>query len=835
MAKKLISFVIIMVLCLSSVCFASGGKVESSAMDYAPLLKSLGITDDSALMAETVTRATFLKSAVKLLGNESLVSDGGEKNEISDVSAGSENYAYINFAMNAGVVSKSSAFRPDDAVTYNEAVKILVNVLGYSSIAEAIGGYPVGYAKVAAELDLTEGISSGALTLAPADYVTFMVNALEASPAKVSQIVDGNIDIKINAGKPLMEISFNVKKGEGLVDATTATSLYSASTLGKDEVRVNNTVFECDFTLSTQMLGAYCEYYYAESESSSRKSMIFMIAQPDTNNIYSFEADELEDTRFEGDSFSYFASDSNEKTIKLSPTATYIYNGVIKAKSEVNTRPLVGSVTLIDNDADRVIDVVKITDYKTGIVSAVSTSYDVIATKDGGKIELDSDEDYITVVADGKAGAVSDITADKIITYYQTPYGDGFITEIYVSSNIITAKITEMSDDRVVTEEAEYKFLPSVQHLLKIGANQKLYVDSFGYIADVKALDEDYVYGWLYGAIDEGMDSIKVRIFTENNRWVDLYLDSKIKTESGRIDRGEWYKLQKPMQLVRYRVNDEAVVTELFCAIQTERFSEAEKAAIDADTFRLSESLKNAPYRYGTSSLENKVFFASCGKIFYVPDDETDKSAYDIINIPKTFAVDSAILNAEAYDMDLFGSPKAMVIRHSGLSRSYDDFMVFDRVTYSVNKDGNENMLICGMFRGFEVKFPTEDLGLTEVKDFNKGDILKINFSTNGEVTSVLRVYDYEADSERKFLDGALYARTGYICGEIVDVDFEHKRVILDYGDDTGIFAISANTYVKYDSDTEECKVASMADLMPGAKIFARMEYLTLKDIAIIG
>jgi len=834
MAKKLISLVIIMTLCLSSVCFASGGKVENLSMDYAPLLKSLGITDDSVLMGETVTRATFLKSAIKLLGNDALVSDGGERNEISDVSAGSENYTYINFAMNAGVVSKSSAFRPDDAVTYNEAVKILVSILGYSSIAEAIGGYPTGYAKVASELDLTNGITSGAVQMSTEDYVTFMVNALEASPAKVSQIVDGNMDIRINAGKPLMEISFNLYKGEGLVDATTATTLYSASTLGRDEVRVNDTVFECDFALASQMLGAYCEYYYTKDDSSSRKNMIFMIPAYDMNNIYSFDSQQLENTGFDGDTFSYFASDSNEKTLRISPAVTYICNGVIKSKSEVNTSPLIGSLTLIDNNSDKVIDVIKITDYKTGIVSAVSTSYDVIATKNGEKLELDSEEDYITVITDGKAGDVSDITGDKIITYYQTPYADGFVTEIYVSSNVITGEISEMGDDTVVVDGAQYRYIPSLENLLKPGTMQKLYIDSFGYIVDVKALDEDYVYGWLYGAADEGMDSVKVRIFTENNRWVDLYLASKIKTENGRIDKGEWYKLQKPMQLVRYRVNDEAFVTELFCAIQTERFSEAEKAAIDADTFRLSDSIKNVSYRYGTSSLENRVFFASCGKIFYVPDDETDKSSYNIINIPKTFKADSAISNVEAYDMDLFGSPKAMVIRHSGLSRSYNDFMVFDRVTYSVNADGNENMLICGMFRGFEVKFPTQDLSLTEVKDFNQGDILNVNFNVKGEVTFVSRIYDYISDSERNFLSGALYDRNSYICGEVVDVDFEQKRVILDYGDFTGVFSIAANTYVKFDSERKECKSASMADIMPGAKIFARMEYLTFKDIAII-
>jgi hypothetical protein len=48
-------------------------------------------------------------------------------------------------------------FRPDDAVTYEQAIKMLICSIGYSTKAEELGGYPQGYVMIANQ----EGITSG--------------------------------------------------------------------------------------------------------------------------------------------------------------------------------------------------------------------------------------------------------------------------------------------------------------------------------------------------------------------------------------------------------------------------------------------------------------------------------------------------------------------------------------------------------------------------------------------------------------------------------------------------------------------------------------------------
>ena len=227
------------------------------------------------------------------------------------------------------------------------------------------------------------------------------------------------------------------------------------------------------------------------------------------------------------------------------------------------------------------------------------------------------------------------------------------------------------------------------------------------------------------------------------------------------------------------------------------------------------------------------MYFGNCANIFYVPEDESYIDGYDIISITKNFKQDSAVSGVQAYDMDIFGNPGALIIRHPGLSRSYADFMIFDRVSRTTNADGDETYALCGTFKGYEIKFNTFGIASSEL-DFNKGDILKVTFNSKGEVNSISKLFDIKEDINRNFLSGAIYSLDGYICGEIVDIDLDLKRVVLDYGDVTGIFAIAANDTILFDTETEECSSASLANLVPGTKIFARMEYLRFMNIVVI-
>ena len=65
-------------------------------------------------------------------------------------------------------------FGPEDTVTYEQAVKMVVCALGYGPMASSQGGWPAGYTSVAASIDLTKGVSSSAR----GDIAVLIYNAL---------------------------------------------------------------------------------------------------------------------------------------------------------------------------------------------------------------------------------------------------------------------------------------------------------------------------------------------------------------------------------------------------------------------------------------------------------------------------------------------------------------------------------------------------------------------------------------------------------------------------------------------------------------------------------
>lgn len=53
---------------------------------------------------------------------------------------------------------EDKSFKPDNRITYSEAIKIIVSMLNYGETAKNSGGYPDGYLKTAAELKITDGL-----------------------------------------------------------------------------------------------------------------------------------------------------------------------------------------------------------------------------------------------------------------------------------------------------------------------------------------------------------------------------------------------------------------------------------------------------------------------------------------------------------------------------------------------------------------------------------------------------------------------------------------------------------------------------------------------------
>lgn len=103
-------------------------------------------------MAETIAGMLRLKKAAENYGKYQI---------FSDVPTSSEQCGAVNMCKEMGCILGygGGTFGLNDNITYAQAAKLLVSVLGYGKKAESLGGYPDGYIKIAKELGLTENTS----------------------------------------------------------------------------------------------------------------------------------------------------------------------------------------------------------------------------------------------------------------------------------------------------------------------------------------------------------------------------------------------------------------------------------------------------------------------------------------------------------------------------------------------------------------------------------------------------------------------------------------------------------------------------------------------------
>jgi len=101
--------------------------------------------------------------------------------KFADVPADHWATGFINVAVDLGIINgyPDGTFAPENSVTYAEAIKMIVAALGYTPKAEAMGGYPGGYLAVAAEKEISDGVTVvGALAANRGDIALMIDNAL---------------------------------------------------------------------------------------------------------------------------------------------------------------------------------------------------------------------------------------------------------------------------------------------------------------------------------------------------------------------------------------------------------------------------------------------------------------------------------------------------------------------------------------------------------------------------------------------------------------------------------------------------------------------------------
>lgn len=425
----------------------SSGIYAEDADDVFARLSSLGIMtvdENGSFRAEdNLTRAEFAIIVARLMR----IPDIKQEAVFSDVS--SEHWAngYISQLYKIGVVNGTGEgrFSPELAVTYNEAVKMMVGVLGYGNEAEQKGGYPLGYTAMASSLKLNRNLNLKNDILTRGDIAQIVYNTLDAHSLTSYGTPDYFVE-DMTLGE-ILDKFHDVICIAGIITETNKTSLeVSVPSLGEGEAYIDGTYITTDVDLKP---GYYAEVYAREE---GNKYHVVNVRYPDTHNtIITADADEA---NLSNGIFSYIDSEQKDRTFKVESDAVYIYNGR-KTSGFVNISS--GHYTLIDNNDNRSADVIYIDEPESFLVNRVNESNSMVyfdrgmgfRGRNGVKLDFDDEEKIITLTdTGGNAILVSDIEAGNVITLKASE--DMTYIEAVISKDTVEGSIEEKSDENVV-------------------------------------------------------------------------------------------------------------------------------------------------------------------------------------------------------------------------------------------------------------------------------------------------------------------------------------------------------------------------------------------------
>ena len=496
--KKIIG--LLLALCMTFTMFIGVGAysdVEQNtySSEAITILSNLGVfdgfEDGSFKPNDTVTRAQMAKIICQTLGYGEQAEASAGSTIFTDVPANHWASGYINVAQSLDIINGygNGNFGPEDKVTYEQAVKMIVSALGYNLVADAKGGYPTGYLAVASTEGIVKGSNGKVGTEATRSTIAVLVyNALEVRLMDQETWTSDGSDEFGKTNDTILSKYLGVQKWEGVVtstpyvdyakdgyseDAETMITLekafYTEYVNGKSTKIEDEVMADCSFIANiNDYLGKKVVAYIGEDEDDATGNrMVYAIAEKQgSNKVISISASQLveEGNKYydENGVVGYInigSTRANSLDIDEDVIVIKNYENIDAINSTVDLIDYNGVINFISNDTDSDIEVIMIIDSENedAVVENIDIDDEIISFDcyTGYIEDYDlEDEDYLAVVVkDGKYATINDIAKNDTVSKIVDT--NSFVM-YYVSSKVIRGSVDTYDDETVEIDGNEY-------------------------------------------------------------------------------------------------------------------------------------------------------------------------------------------------------------------------------------------------------------------------------------------------------------------------------------------------------------------------------------------
>lgn len=508
-----------------------------------------------------ITRAEFATIMTRILGLE-----GSDVKEVfDDVPVSHWANSAVSTCYNLGIVNgyNATTFGPEDKVTYEQAIKMIVAALGFEPMASQKGGYPTGYMVVANTYGITEDVNAVYNQPAARGIIFQLVyNALDVpvmeqvsyGTENIWQVLDGT---KESEYKTLLT-KLGVAKIEGVLIETSKNN----NTLKMDEVVYKfhkDRVYgdktwqtfiksyvddDSDYASANLILAPYIvdisDYIQMSSviylkEIARAKYEIITIIPSDDGSRVALDVNKIDEV-YE-DYISYYSTLSANKTIKyrIEDVDVYYNHALVSDDADFDFVDFISNVdadaefVLVENNGNNEYDAIIIKKYEYDIIKNIDDYKNILEGKyNDVVIKDDEDVSVILSTVDGEALSFNDFATEDVIAYMYSGSSIrnyDWIEVINLGNNFVTGSIEEIDklNNTVYIGDKEYgiygdTFVPALgdEGIYYLTINNKIF-----YSDKVSSSSGNYAYVLDASFDTDSFDSAwKLKLLTKDNKVV---------------------------------------------------------------------------------------------------------------------------------------------------------------------------------------------------------------------------------------------------------------------------------------------------------------------------
>lgn len=789
------------------------GTYVSEAVTVLSNLDILNGYEDGTFKPEaTITRAEMAKIVCETLGYYGM---GSDKTPFDDVEPKHWAAGYINIAASLGIINGygNGKFGPEDTVTYEQAVKMVVCALGYEAMAADRGGWPAGYTSVAANIGLTKGMSSSVR----GDIAVLIYNAL-TTPVMEQTSYGSDTRYEVLDGAGNKEYKTILTKR----DIYIATGIVG-DTFNKDEIKFEVTrdsedgEFEASekeitFLMGNSDIANYThqevEVYIAEDDG---EYTVLAVKAAKKTETFTLVSDDVKDIN--GNKITYYVDSLNSsrtKTLTIDENATIEYNKVALAANETLETKIEGKddveIVFIENDGDSDYDVVVMTEYISAVVETVNASKDKI-TLGSRTVTFDFDDNnktYIFLDDEGNELTLADFEEDDVVAYVSdtaNPKDADYLKIIKLSNSVIIGTVDSVqNNEQIVTiNDEEYKVIDTAiwNQISTPGTEGTFYVGLTGKIVYFDGSAVVGKYGYVIDAGTDGWNDDEIVIKMLTSKGIDKYTLRTSLTDKTGFDIDDYIG-----KIVEYKINSQGLISSL--------------NVLNTTTF-------NSKYNADTEILNGK--YLDKNTLVFVIDTEDKNESYAT---DMDYFVDEGTYGGEIYVR--YGEVKVVVVTNS--NTLYDSDTGFAIVTGTSTLVKNDDTVFAVDYVQDEKKGTIyfEDYTYNEGKDkFPTGTVFVFKADTDGYVKETgYKIVATIANGdfvEAKYDEDEPFGKEvttvfGYIENNTREAN--SKGELITINGDTYVISTNANKYT-YDSGRSKDKI-EIEDFLAGDAYYAETE-----------